>query len=155
MALGGSFIKNIDLVQTYASRTSYPYQLILAEHDHLVNNKSSREWHEKTKSETKQINMMAGSYHELSKEPNNAKFFEYMLKFVATRLSTKPKAFGKINGKKDVTYGSKTPFFSKKNFWLILIIAYLLIGALLAITRRQKRLFFSWPAFLVIAKRLK
>jgi alpha-beta hydrolase superfamily lysophospholipase len=53
MALGGSFIRNVDLVQTYAERTAYPYQLIMAEHDHLVCNKASRAWHEKTKSATK------------------------------------------------------------------------------------------------------
>ena len=98
---------------------------------------------------------MAGSYHELSKEPNNAQFFECVLKFCASRLNANVKKFGKINGNKHVTYATKTPFFSRKNFWLILLIAYLLIGALLAIARRQSRLFFSWPAFLVIAKRLK
>jgi hypothetical protein len=47
------------------------------------------------------------------------------------------------------------PFYRKKKFWVMISIVYLFIGLIYAIVRRKKNLFLSWPALLVIAKRLK
>ena len=49
----------------------------------------------------------------------------------------------------------KLPIYKKKRFWVLLIVAYLFIGLLIAIIRRNKSMFFSWPALLVLAKRLR
>lgn len=43
---------------------------------------------------------MAGSFHELSKEPNNGQMFETVLKFTAKQLTDAGvKAFGVLNPK--------------------------------------------------------
>ena len=48
----------------------------MGEKDIIVNNKATREWHAKTSSKNKQVRLLAGSYHELTKEPNNDVLFE-------------------------------------------------------------------------------
>jgi esterase/lipase len=45
--------------------------MILGEKDMIVNNQSARDWHQNTISKVKDLKLMAGSFHELSKEPNN------------------------------------------------------------------------------------
>lgn len=62
---------------------------MLGDKDTTVNNKKSREWHSKTASKIKGLRLMAGSYHELSKEPNNNVLFEASLKFMGDRLVSK------------------------------------------------------------------
>jgi len=57
--------------------------LILGEKDVLVDNAAARKWNDTTKSSVKNIKVMAGSFHELSKEPNNKDYFETILKFAA------------------------------------------------------------------------
>ena len=103
------------------------------------------------------MKMIRGAYHELSKEPNNHDLFEYMLKFMATRL--KPgvncaKNFGSFSSNQ-VRFATQKPIYKKRRFWVLLTLFYLLIGLLIAVLRRQKKLFFSWPSLLVIAKRLR
>jgi esterase/lipase len=82
MKLVASFSRNMDLASNYAHETNYPYQLMLAEKDHLISNKIARVWHEKTKSKDKNMRLIVGAYHELTKEKNNHKVFETMLGFM-------------------------------------------------------------------------
>jgi alpha-beta hydrolase superfamily lysophospholipase len=91
-----SFNRNIDLVAKNASKVNYPYVLILGEKDVIVDNAVSRDWHSKTTSARKELKLMAGSYHELSKEPNNGVFIETILKFAA---ASAPKNFGVLDPK--------------------------------------------------------
>ena len=58
----------------------------MGEKDIIVNNKATREWHAKTSSKNKQVRLLAGSYHELTKEPNNDVLFESTLKFMGEQL---------------------------------------------------------------------
>ncbi len=60
----------------------------------FVSNSEIYKWHERTNSETKELNVMEGSYHELSKEPNNTVMFESILRFAIKRESVKCKPFG-------------------------------------------------------------
>ena len=55
--------------------------MLLGEKDTIVDNTQAREWHAKTNSKIKELKLIAGSYHELSKEPNNHVMFEMILKF--------------------------------------------------------------------------
>lgn len=86
LGLYASFMRNWDKVAGLAKRTIYPYALIMGEKDVLVGNKASRAWHSKTASKIKTMRLMAGSYHELSKEPNNNVLFETSLQFMGERL---------------------------------------------------------------------
>ena len=102
---------------------------------------------------------MVGAYHELSKEPNNATFFESSLKFMGERLIGKSpgtsipvKPFGQFKHE-SIRYYSPRPTFKKKRVWLmILIAAYLLIGLILALIRSKKRLFITWPKMILTKK---
>jgi alpha-beta hydrolase superfamily lysophospholipase len=60
----------------------YPYLLVIGEKDTLVSNSAAKEWHAKTSSKVKELKMIAGSYHELSKEPNSHVLLESILKFI-------------------------------------------------------------------------
>lgn len=71
MRLAHSFNENIDKVHSKAEQVEYPYLLVLGEKDVYVDNSMTRSWHSRTHSKTKDIKLLAGSYHELSKEPNN------------------------------------------------------------------------------------
>ena len=88
MSLGlvDSSFKNQDRVLNYASNVDYPYLLVLAEKDAVVSNKASRQWHEQTSSKVKELKLIPGAYHELTKEPNNHQVFETCLKFMVKRL---------------------------------------------------------------------
>ena len=85
----------------HANKVAYPYLLVLGEKDEIVNNRVNRVWHSKTQSKEKVIKLMAGAYHELTKEPNNHVLFEAMLKFMSGRIGS-AKAFGEFKGKRDV-----------------------------------------------------
>ena len=89
MALQSSMVSSLDIVHAKARDVTYPYLLVMADKDVIVNNKSSKEWHAKTSSKVKQLRLMAGAYHELSKEPNNHVLFEAALKFMGERLTDK------------------------------------------------------------------
>jgi hypothetical protein len=138
-----------------ARKVNYPYLLVLGEKDEIVNNKTARTWHSKTASKDKQIKLMVGAYHELSKEPNNRVFFESVLRFMSERLLASNKAFGNFQAKRDFRAPFKVAPWRRKKFWIIALCAYLLVGLLFAVVRKQTRLFFSWPSILVIAKRLQ
>jgi alpha-beta hydrolase superfamily lysophospholipase len=81
-SLGASFVRSCDLIIKNARKVTYPYLLILGEKDVIVDNLASRDWHSKTASEKKELKLMAGAFHELSKEPNNGTFFESILQFM-------------------------------------------------------------------------
>ena len=150
-----SWIKNHDRVATFANKVNYPYLILLGEKDVIVDNSASRAWHAKTSSTIKELKLMAGAFHELSKEPNNGVMFESVLKFMAKRVTDGAKAFGQFDPKTGVRFAKQVAAWKKKKFWVIISVLYLFIGLLIAIIRRQKNLFLSWPALLVIAKRLK
>ena len=135
---------------------TYPYQLILGEKDIFVSNKITREWHAKTSSKIKGIRLMAGAYHELSKEPNNNVLFETSLKFIGERLIGKTstdsivpaKPFG-IFKHETVRYYKPRPLLKRRKFWaFVLLLAYLAIGAILALSRHKARLLVIWPRLL-------
>ena len=86
LGIQASFLRCVDMIHAKPRSVTYPYLLVLAEKDVIVNNKRSREWHDKTSSKVKQLRLMAGAYHELSKEPNNHVLFEASLKFMGERL---------------------------------------------------------------------
>ena len=67
---------------------------MLGEKDEIVNNKVNRAWFTKTASKEKQIKLMVGAYHELTKEPNNHVMFESCLRFMAERILGSNKTFG-------------------------------------------------------------
>ena len=60
--------------------------MCLAEKDQIVCNKANREFNDRTSSQIKELKVIRGAYHELSKEPNNHDLFEHVLKFMAKRL---------------------------------------------------------------------
>jgi hypothetical protein len=143
-----SFNRNIDLVAKNASKVDYPYVLILGEKDVIVDNAASRDWHSKTVSAKKELKLMAGSFHELSKEPNNGVFIETILKFAA---SAAPKNFGVLDPKTvnfskwlkaPVAAGVVAPNYRRR----FLLIAYFIIGLILAVIKKSKKLFLIWPA---------
>lgn len=144
--LTASFIRSIDSIQKNAAKVNYPYQLILGEKDVIVDNAASRTWHDKTTSAKKELKLMAGAFHELSKEPNNGIFVETILKFCH---SSAPKNFGVLD--------PKTVNFSKllqpagaagapNKRRRLLVILYFVIGFILALVKQSKKLFLIWPA---------
>ena len=96
---------------------------------------------------------MVGAYHELSKEPNNGTFFETSLRFMGERLIGKApgvpvKPFGQFKHA-EIKYYKPRPALKKKRVWfLLLIMAYLLVGLICAIIKAKKRLFITWPRLL-------
>ena len=102
---------------------------------------------------------MMGAYHELTKEPNNATFFESSLRFMGERLIGKSaetpipvKPFGQFKHE-SIKYYSPRPILRKKRVWLMfLIAAYLIIGLILALLRSKKRLLITWPKMLLTKK---
>ena len=140
LGLLASFIPALEQVQSGANRVTYPYQMLLGEKDIIVSNKSAKEWHSKTSSKVKGMRLMAGAYHELSKEPNNNVLFETALKFMGDRLANTAQApahpFGAFNPE-SIRYYKPRPLIKKRKFWAFLLmgLAYLLIGLILAISR--------------------
>mmetsp|Transcript_23347 Transcript_23347/g.28941 ORF Transcript_23347/g.28941 Transcript_23347/m.28941 type:complete len:87 (+) Transcript_23347:807-1067(+) len=53
LGLQASFIRMIDLIQASAKQVTFPYLLVMADKDIIVNNKESRKWHSKTSSKVK------------------------------------------------------------------------------------------------------
>lgn len=86
--LFSSICRNHNKLLTYANRVTYPYLLVLGEHDVIVNNEKSRQWHQRTSSQHKELKLMQGAYHEVTKEPNSAVLFESMLRFINKRLAS-------------------------------------------------------------------
>lgn len=125
----------------------------MADKDVIVNNKETRAWHAKTTSKIKQMRLMAGAYHELSKEPNNGVLFESALKFMGERIVGKApgipaKPFGQFKHDQ-VKYYKATPLLKKRKFWIFLLgLLYLVIGFVLALMRHKKRLLLTWPKLL-------
>ena len=150
--LSSSINKNIDKAENLAIKVQYPYLLLLGEKDTMVDNLSALRWHEKTTSNDKHLQVLQDCYHELSKEPQNAEFFEAVLNFASVRCSGK--LFGQISDL-DVKMPRLKPVLYRKKFWAVVFVLYLVVGLVIAIIRRQKRLFLSWPALLVLAKRFK
>jgi len=87
----------MDRVANFANKVEYPYLMIIGEKDTIVDNSAARDWHQKTASKSKEIKLMAGSYHELSKEPNNSVLFESILKFTVKQLNESTNTFGALN----------------------------------------------------------
>lgn len=83
---------------TYAAQVKYPYLLTLASNDIIVDNVSSKKWHEKTTSPQKELKQVYGC-HELSKEPNNHSFFDACLTFMGKRMTQTAKPFGNFDYK--------------------------------------------------------
>lgn len=148
--------RNISRAKNYAYRVTYPYLLLVGERDTLVDNTASREWHSKTRTPlaNKEMRQISSSLHDLHKEPNNALMFEHILKFVSARLTPQSKSFGEVVAS-TIRFAKEVPFWKRKKFWMLFATLYLFIGLLIAIIRRRKNLFLSWPALLVLAKRLK
>ena len=104
--------------------------------------------------------MVPGAYHELTKEHNNHILFEAALKFMGEMLVIDPTSskapavpFGQFNHEA-VKYYEPRPT-SKKAKFLLLLLAYVLIGLLLYLFRlRRKRQILTWPLhkFLASAK---
>ena len=131
---------------------------MLGEKDVIINNAVNRQWHSKTQSKQKELKLMAGAYHELSKEPTNHVMFESVLKFMNKRLACTQipaRPFGTLNPKTDVRFAKNVSLLKKKKFWILVVIIYLFIGLVYAVVRRRTKLFLSWPAMMILAKRLK
>lgn len=75
MGLFHSVIRNQDLVMNYANSVDYPFLMVIAEKDALVNNKINRKWYDQTISKEKEMRLMPGAYHETTKEPTNHTIF--------------------------------------------------------------------------------
>ena len=122
----------------------------MAEKDIIVNNKDSRKWHSQTASKVKQLRLMAGAFHELSKEPNNNVLFEASLKFMGERIIGKApgaaaKPFGEFKAEL-VKYYKPRPLLKRRSFWLFLLaLAYLIVGIYLARKHGLKRRILTWP----------
>lgn len=80
-------IRGVDHVQRNAKKVKYPYKLVLAEKDAIVNNRLTREWHGKTSSKIKSMRLMPGAFHELAKDQKSDILFEECLKFMGERLT--------------------------------------------------------------------
>ena len=106
MSLVASFNSNHDKVMTFAKKVDYPYLLVLGEKDVIVCNPTTRKWHARTSTPAakKEIKLMAGSYHELTKEPNNHVMFEAVMKFMNKRLLDGAKPFQKLSPRSDVHF---------------------------------------------------
>ena len=87
-----SCLRHFDNIQASAKSVTYPYLMVLGDKDAVVSNKASKEWHAKTSSKVKSMRLMAGAYHELGKEPNNAVLFEASLQFLGDRIVGKAPA---------------------------------------------------------------
>ena len=94
-SLLASFIRCIDRLNP--ARFGFAYLMVLAEKDHIVSNRASKAWRDKTKSKIKTLKLVPGAYHELAKEPNNDALFEASLKFIGERISQgSAKPFGQF-----------------------------------------------------------
>lgn len=146
-----SMNNHLDLVKKNASKVTYPYQLILGEKDVIVDNAAARSWNDSTKSSVKQLKLMAGSYHELSKEPNSKDFIECVLTFAAKQAPAGTKGFGDYDFKKVKInqVPSAGNASAKKRKFRLLAIIYFIIGLILAILRKSKRMLLIWPAKLL------
>jgi len=91
--------------------------MIIGEKDAFVCNKSNRAWHLRTSSKLKEIKLMAGSYHELSKEPNNAVMFDSILQF-AVKVGPTAKPFGPYDVN-TVKFRSQASVLRKPKFWAL------------------------------------
>lgn len=151
--LMGSFLRSIESIKKNAAKVTYPYLLILGEKDLVVDNTASRNWHAATTSTTKEIKLMAGSFHELSKEPNNGTMFETVLKFAVKRASEGAQAFGVLNPK-EVNFSKRLlpKAAAGKSKLRLLTILYFLVGLVLAFLRKRKSLFLIWPALPFLKK---
>ena len=124
--------------------------MVLGEKDVFVNNASAKDWHAKTASKIKTLRLMAGAYHELTKEPNNNVLFEASLKFMGDRLFAKgpegsAQSFG-VFKHETVRYYKPRSLLQRKKFWLyILVVGYFIVGLLLAFIRKKKMLLIAWP----------
>ena len=118
----------------------------------VVDNTAARNWHGATTSKTKEIKLMAGSFHELSKEPNNGVMFETVLKFAVKRAAEGAQAFGVLNPK-EVNFSRRLlPKAAGKSKLRLLTILYFLVGLVLAFLRKRKSLFLIWPALPFLKK---
>jgi len=142
LGLQASFLRAIDRIHANAKNVTYPYILVLGDKDVIVNNNMARAWHAKTASKVKQIRLMAGAYHELSKEPNNHVLFEATLKFMGERLvgaapeKNLPQPFGDFKHQL-VKYYEQRPILKRRKFWIILT---LVVGAFVCLIKLAKRL---------------
>lgn len=151
-----SVVRNIDRVDTYADRVDYPYLLLLGDKDIVVSNEGAQKWHSKTSSKVKQLRLLANTFHDLTKEPNNHKVFESILRFLSLRTQSKEiPVFGQLNLRTDINFGKIVPFWKKRKFWTLCAVFYLLIGLVIVVMRKQYKHFLSWPALLVFAKRMR
>lgn len=121
--------------------------MILGDKDTIVDNSATQQWHEKTQSQVKEFKRLALTYHELSKEPNSKDFLGHLMTFCQARITAGAKAFGEYDPKKvniaaPLVKGGAAGGKKKKK-WLIIL--YFLIGLILAIVRRSKKLFLIWP----------
>lgn len=122
--------------------------MVLGDKDTIVDNSATQQWHEKTQSQVKEFKRMALTYHELSKEPNSKDFLGHVMTFCQARITAGAKAFGEYDPKKvniaaPIVKGVGGAGGKKKKKWLIIL--YFVIGLILAILRRSKRLFLIWP----------
>lgn len=100
------------------------------------------------------MRLFPGSYHELTKEPNNDKLFEATLRFMGERLvgkapnEAKAAPFG-IFVYEAVNYYKPRPLLRRRKFWAFLLgLLYLVTGFVLALSRSKKRLLLTWPQLL-------
>lgn len=146
-------IRSQERVQASAKSVTYPFQLLLAEKDVIVNNKASRSWYDRAGSKIKKIRLMAGAYHSTFKEPNRDVLFETALTFMGERLD------GSVQGKPAKVFGAfkpalvkyykPRPLMKRKKFWFYLaLLAYLVIGLIMVRKRGIKRLLLAWPTSL-------
>lgn len=147
-SLASSIFRNLAKVMKNAEHVTYPYQMILGEKDTIVDNASASAWHDKTKSTVKQVKKMLGAYHELSKETNSKDFFHTVITFCNQEVAKTDKGFGEYKPadiKIDNDAVAVAAGGSKKRSTR-LIILYFVIGLILAIIKRSKRLLLVWPA---------
>ena len=85
LTLSASFFKNLALAQQQAKTVDYNFLLFMAEKDHIVCNKATRQWYDNTPSKEKTLKLLPRFYHELAKEPDKdvkvwKPIFEYVSK---------------------------------------------------------------------------
>lgn len=112
----------------------YPYLLVLAEKEKVVDNSGAKIFHSKTSSKVKKLVTMKDSYHELHKEPNKNDFHKLVLQFFGERLSDKNslKPFGDIR-KVNIKTGyleMRRRMLTKRKVALLTIFIYVIIGIL-------------------------
>ena len=96
----------------------------------------------------KEIKLIVGAYHELSKELKRVDFVERILQFASKVTPAGCKGFGADYDPKKVVIKKpeeKQAASGKKGKKKWLIILYFIIGLILAIVKRSKRLFLIWP----------